>query len=145
MKIWKVYMYLDDHDICGCDCFDSYEKAKQSFDNLIKDVERDWNCKFEIDGDTAISDETGIYYEISIEESNMNPGFEENDMTVWYFWYGDNLDYVIAFGSSPEDAWNRFLKSREGQGCLDYIETDINKWNYMEFDKDAFGGALLFY
>lgn len=66
-------------------------------------------------------------------------------MKCWYFICKNDLDYVVAFGNSPEEAWQRFLKSREGQGCLEYIETDMNYWNYEEFTPGTYGGALLFY
>lgn len=66
-------------------------------------------------------------------------------MKIWYFRYSDNCDYVVAFGETPQDAWENFLKSRQGQGCLDYIETDMSYWTYEEFNSETYGGALLFY
>ena len=66
-------------------------------------------------------------------------------MGIWYFRNENDLDYVVAFGDTPEEAWNRFLKSRYGQGCLNYIETNFNCWSYEPFTQETYGGALLFY
>lgn len=75
-KIWKVFMFLNDHDVIGCDCYSSYEKAKRAYIELCECVAEDgydveWNSDWK-ESDYATSDING-QFDIYIEEGELDP------------------------------------------------------------------------
>ena len=66
-------------------------------------------------------------------------------MKIWYFCHNARLDYLVAFGNTPEEAFDRFLKSRVELIKQGNVDTDINNWEVEEFTSETYDGALFFY
>lgn len=70
-------------------------------------------------------------------------------MKIWYFSNPEQY-YLIAYGSTPEEALKRFIKSRMDENNISYDAWvtkemgELSYWNYQEFTENDYDGCLYF-
>ena len=57
---------------------------------------------------------------------------------IWYFVHQNAYEYVIAYGDTPENAFETFVWSREDLE----VDPDMSHYSYIEFTPDTFDGVL---
>ena len=70
-------------------------------------------------------------------------------MKIWYFSNPEQY-YLIAYGSTPEEALKRFIKSRMDKNNESYNSWvtkemgELSYWDYQEFTENDYDGCLYF-
>ena len=66
-------------------------------------------------------------------------------MKIWYFINDNSFEYIVAFGNTPEEAFERFMKSRTELITTSGMDADINHWKVEEFTPERYDGVLVFF
>ena len=66
-------------------------------------------------------------------------------MKIWYFTANSQNEFLVAYGETPEKAFEAFVNSRKELLKHNPDLGDINNWTVEEFTPNDYDGCLLFY